>query len=441
MVKNAYKSNAQHIQADLDWLAAIVEQRYRTQIENKPSRFKLPEPVRLKGDSIYKSIVTRMKLESAERVILLLSLLPHISPYFFNDVWMKINGKSEAQSKTFPKADATPTVDLALFLLGGDNLEKRLHYQQFFDEGALIMRSRIISLDHESTVPLLQQQLKLSPEYLSLLTTGKDYKPNYSMSFPAKRIVTHLEWKDLVLNHQTMEQVLEIKSWIDHGKTLLDEWELGKRLAPGYKVLFYGPPGTGKTLTAGLLGKSAKVDVYRIDLSMVVSKFIGETEKNLSRIFDTAYEKDCILYFDEADALFGKRTELRDAHDRYANQEVSFLLQKIEDHNGVVILSSNMRTNIDDAFTRRFQNTIYFPIPSVDQRLDIWKAGFSTKSIVHKQISLEQIAKRYEMTGGAIMNAIRYASLKSLEAGKNIVLLNDLINGISREFSKEGRTI
>jgi SpoVK/Ycf46/Vps4 family AAA+-type ATPase len=261
------------------------------------------------------------------------------------------------------------------------------------------------------------------------------------MSFPAKRIVTHLGWSDLVLNKNTLEQVNEIKSWIQHGKTLLNEWELGKRLAPGYKVLFFGPPGTGKTLTAGLLGKDAGVDVYRIDLSMVVSKFIGETEKNLSRIFDTANDKEWILFFDEADALFGKRTELRDAHDRYANQEVAFLLQKIEDHNGVVILSSNMRGNIDEAFTRRFQNTIYFPIPSIDERLGIWQNGFSKKSILHKQVSLEEIAKRYEMSGGAIMNAIRYASLKALEANKNIVQLNDLINGISREYAKEGRTI
>jgi hypothetical protein len=442
MVKQAYKNNAQHIQTDLVWLAEIIRQRYEFhQKADKPARFKFTDPPELKGNSIYKSFITDFKFEMAERTVLLLSLLPHVAPYFLTDVWMSINGKAEASPFNSPKTDAIPTVDLALFILAGDNLEKRLHYQQLFDEDALIMRSHMIMLDHESGNPLLQQPLKLSPEYLHLLTTGKTYKPGYSMSFPAKRIVTHLGWSDLVLNKNTLEQVNEIKSWIQHGKTLLNEWELGKRLAPGYKVLFFGPPGTGKTLTAGLLGKDAGVDVYRIDLSMVVSKFIGETEKNLSRIFDTANDKEWILFFDEADALFGKRTELRDAHDRYANQEVAFLLQKIEDHNGVVILSSNMRGNIDEAFTRRFQNTIYFPIPSIDERLGIWQNGFSKKSILHKQVSLEEIAKRYEMSGGAIMNAIRYASLKALEANKNIVQLNDLINGISREYAKEGRTI
>ena len=143
----------------------------------------------------------------------------------------------------------------------------------------------------------------------------------------------------------------------------MNDWGMAPKLRPGYRSLFYGPPGTGKTMTACLLGKSTGRDVYKVDLSLVVSKYIGETEKNLARVFDQAQHKGWILFFDEADALFGKRSETRDAHDRYANQEVSFLLQRIETFDGIAILASNQRENLDDAFTRRFESIIYFPMP------------------------------------------------------------------------------
>src|SRR5690606_1665724 len=152
----------------------------------------------------------------------------------------------------------------------------------------------------------------------------------------------------------------------------MKDWGMEKRLNPGFRVLFHGPPGTGKTLTASLLGKYTGKEVYKIDLSMVVSKFIGETEKNLANLFDKAENKDWILFFDEADALFGKRTNVRDAHDKYANQEVSFLLQRTETYAGLVILATNFKNNIDDAFARRFQSHIYFPSPAFGERLKIW---------------------------------------------------------------------
>src|SRR5204863_2251929 len=134
-----------------------------------------------------------------------------------------------------------------------------------------------------------------------------------------------------------------------------------------------GPPGTGKTLTAGLLGKEFNKDVYRVDLSQIVSKYIGETEKNLSKIFDRAEHKDWILFFDEADALFGKRTNVQSSHDKYANQEVSYLLQRVEDYAGLLILSSNFKNNLDDAFIRRFHEVVHFPLPDARQRLILWE--------------------------------------------------------------------
>jgi SpoVK/Ycf46/Vps4 family AAA+-type ATPase len=181
--------------------------------------------------------------------------------------------------------------------------------------------------------------------------------------------------------------------------------------------------------------------VYKIDLSRIVSKYIGETEKNLEKVFEMAEHKKWILFFDEADALFGKRTRVDDSHDRYANQEVSFLLQRIEEFNGVVILASNFKANIDDAFLRRFQSVICFPMPKPSERLRIWQRAFSPKAVLEEGIQLARMAEQYDLAGGTIMNVVRYSSLKAISRNGNTILLEDLEDGIRREFVKEGRTV
>lgn len=216
---------------------------------------------------------------------------------------------------------------------------------------------------------------------------------------------------------------------------------MDKILKPGYKTLFHGPPGTGKSLTASLLGKKLGFDVYRIDLSQTVSKFIGETEKNLAKVFDKAESKDWILFFDEADALFGTRTATKDAHDRYANQQVSYLLQRIEEYNGLVILASNLKSNIDDAFLRRFQTIIRFPIPCSKERYNLWQMAFSDACLLEKGIDLYQIANDYELAGGSIINAVQYASLMALDREGTEIKMADILQGVKREYHKNGRTV
>lgn len=169
-------------------------------------------------------------------------------------------------------------------------------------------------------------------------------------------VTTDQSWNDLVLDEDIVNQVEQIKNWLRQSLT-------EKKLTKGYRSLFSGPQGPEKKLTAALIGKEFDKPVYKIDLSNVVSKYIGETEKNLEIIFDRTEGKEWILFFDEADALFGKRTDAKDAHDKYSNQEVSYLLQRIEDYNGLVILATNMKNNIDDAFTRRFNSVIHFSLP------------------------------------------------------------------------------
>jgi SpoVK/Ycf46/Vps4 family AAA+-type ATPase len=179
--------------------------------------------------------------------------------------------------------------------------------------------------------------------------------------------------------------------------------------------------------------------VYRIDLSMVVSKYIGETEKNLENLFAKAEAKQWILFFDEADALFGKRTNVRDAHDKYANQEVSYLLQRVEDFDGLVILATNMKNNIDDAFIRRFNAIIKFSMPDDTERAEIWKKCFPTQIQFEDNKDIPQLVKRFELSGGNITNIVQYACLKAIEQNGQTIYLQDVLNGIKREMHKEGK--
>ncbi|WP_442953314.1 ATP-binding protein [Paucibacter sp. XJ19-41] len=221
----------------------------------------------------------------------------------------------------------------------------------------------------------------------------------------------------------------------------MQDWGLARTLKPGYRALFYGPPGTGKTLTATLIGQAAQVDVYRIDLSMVVSKYIGETEKNLARVFDQAQSRRWVLFFDEADALFGKRnSNNQSANDQHANQEIAYLLQRVEDFPGTVILASNLRSNIDEAFARRFQSMIYFPLPDAEQRLRLWR-GMLAPQRLSAEVKLDEIAERYELSGGAIANVLRYAALLALRRHSEQISAAELRQGLVKELRKEGRTL
>jgi len=175
------------------------------------------------------------------------------------------------------------------------------------------------------------------------------------------RISTERSWADLALTERAVQQVEEIRAWLKQSTPVTGEGVQKKtKLTQGYRCLFYGPPGTGKTSTAALIGKEFYMSVHKIDLALVVSKYIDETEKNMELLFDLAENAGWILFFDEADVLFGKRTNVRDAHDRYTNQEVSYLIKRIEDYKGLIILATNMKGNIDEAFIRRFNSIIHF---------------------------------------------------------------------------------
>ncbi len=204
-------------------------------------------------------------------------------------------------------------------------------------------------------------------------------------------------------------------------------------------MLFAGPPGTGKTMSAQIIAAELGLDLYKIDLSTIISKYIGETEKNLGHIFSEAESSNAILFFDEADALFGKRSEVRDSHDRYANVEISYLLQRMETYDGVTILATNLRANLDEAFTRRLQFAVDFPFPEEADRLRIWQ-GLLPPRMPRAELDLPLLARRYKLSGGNIRNIIMSAAYLA-GANGGIVTMDHLLHGTRRELQKMGRLI
>lgn len=382
-----------------------------------------------------------------EFIVLMLALVPHLQPAFFARLMAEYlpEGGDFAEFggvKRPNQRSIFPTGETAQFMLAGNDLGRRLEVQHMLRSDHWFARQRILWLDPMGDGdPFMSGRLVLAPEFVERLTMGTVSRPQFSIDFPAEYIETEMEWDDLVLPQHTLLQIREIDNWIRHNDTLLQDWDMKKKIKPGYRALFYGPPGTGKTLSASLLGKQIGQDVFRIDLSRVVSKYIGETEKNLSRLFDKAENKKWILFFDEADALFGKRTDIRDAHDKYANQEVAYLLQRIEGYNGLVILATNQRGNIDEALIRRFQNAIHFPMPRSEERYAIWRKTFPRQIDTADDIDWRQVAARHELTGAGILNVSHYCALEVLANQSQCLDLQQLEAAILREYIKEGRVV
>jgi len=411
--------------------------------KSKATEPKMP-PLKKWGTLIPKEF-EKAKLDKEEKILLLLALCPHVQGSLLDQV---IQAKLEGNGD-FPQLGGVrgknfrgflPTGETVLFLLGGDDFKQRQKTHSYFDPDHFFGKNRILWLnDAPEGEPKMSGKLVLSQDYADLLLLGKIAKPQFSMKFPAELITTEMDWEDLVLNEETSAQIQELQTWIEHGDTLMNEWGMHKKLKPGYRVLFHGPPGTGKTLTATLLGKRTGKDVFKIDLSMVVSKFIGETEKNLANLLSKAEKTENILFFDEADALFGKRTNVRDAHDKYANQEVSYLLQRIENYKGLVILASNLKSNIDEAFVRRFQSIVHFPLPKASERQLLWEKAFPPKVRLSAALNLGQVARKYELSGAEIMNVVQYACLCALGDKKKTIAPHYITDGIQREYQKGGR--
>lgn len=255
----------------------------------------------------------------------------------------------------------------------------------------------------------------------------------------AERVVCAYKWEDLVLPDHQKTKILECCNQVSLRHIVLEKWNMVKNnLHSGITVLFYGPPGTGKTMAAQVIASRLGMELYKAELSAVVSKYIGETEKNLKQIFEDAKKSQAILFFDEADALFGKRTEVKDSHDKYSNMEAAFLLQEMERYNGVVILATNFVENIDEAFKRRMKFIIEFPFPSAKERREIWQKAIPHEMPLDSDIDLDFLAEKFELTGSGIKNAV-YSAAFLAASNESSVGMKELMLAVKREYEKTGK--
>src|SRR3954447_9226947 len=256
----------------------------------------------------------------------------------------------------------------------------------------------------------------------------------------AARLPPGFRWEDLVLPERQLELLQSISAYLRHRDRVLSDWGYDKSVArtQGLKVLFAGESGTGKTMAAQVLAAQLGLEIFRVDLATIVSKYIGETEKNLDRIFTAADGSNAILFFDEADALFGKRSEVSDSHDRYANIEVAYLLQKMEGYPGAVILATNFRRNIDDAFVRRLDFVIDFPFPEPEDRRRIWERVLPAEAPLAEDIDLGFLSEKFKLSGGAIRNCSLAGAFQAADEDAPISMRH-LVRAVAQEYGKQGR--
>ena len=254
------------------------------------------------------------------------------------------------------------------------------------------------------------------------------------------RISRSQRWEDLVAPPEVMDSLKEFISRIQFKRRVFDEWGFAEKYAKGLglSAMFTGPPGTGKTMAATLIAGQLALDVYQVDVSRLVSKYIGETEKNLAQIFDAAELGQAIILFDEADALFAKRGEVKSSVDRYANLEGAFLLQQMEAHPGAVILATNLRQNIDQAFLRRLDFVIEFALPEDDDRERIWRRMLPAAAPLADDVDVEFLAARFPLSGGSIRNASLAAAFMAADE-RSAIGMEHLIRAVALEYDKLGR--
>jgi len=393
------------------------------------------------------------ELSSEERLLLLITILPHYAPEVMQEMVSPfqrgvivdhpfLGGHINHATLQF-----IPNLQTILFLLAGRNkTAQHMCYRKLMISGTLLRR-QLVSLNPPSITEPIRSERELVPElaeeYVQFVLQGRQPRPDFGRNFPAKLHTTHKQWDQLILCKPTERAVEILVDWIDHGSVLSDE--SCEFFGPGYPALFYGPPGTGKSLTAALIGKRCNVNVFRVDASRIVSKYIGETEKNIVQLFgrmkveNSRHEKKPILFFDEADVLFSKRTEVKDAKDKWANLETSVLLPLIEEYDGLVIVATNLEHNLDPAMDRRFQLKIKFPFPSYEERFKIWQKSIPRAFHYPSAIASAQLA-RYKLSQASIVNILKGSCLLARKAGSEILQARDLDYYIRLEFAKSGIT-
>ncbi len=363
---------------------------------------------------------------------------------------------SSGQTNWQPEGRQRPRRLFQVSFNAGDYSQRLALWKHYLQDDELDQEGAELSLNR------LSNQFKFSPGQIEdVVGTARDFAAwrqeplavqdlyaasrahsNQKLVALATKITPRYRWQDIVLPQDTLAQLREMVNTVRQRPTVYDQWGFDRKVAlgKGLSSLFAGESGTGKTMAADIIAGELGQDLYKIDLSMLVSKYIGETEKNLNRVFTEAETSNAILFFDEADAIFGKRSEVKDSHDRYANIEISYLLQRMETYDGVVILASNLRGNLDEAFTRRLHFIVEFPFPETADREFIWKVNFPPETPIAKDVDFRLLARRFRIAGGNIRNIIMAAAFLAAEQGERVGM-SQLLHATRREYQKIGRLI
>jgi len=332
-----------------------------------------------------------------------------------------------------------PSLQTVLFLLAGTNMVKQAYYHTIIADHPMF-KDQVLQLrkPYANNYFPLDQIIELDIAYYNYLLHGKRPRFDETFDFPAQLLETNKSMDDLILKEGTKDQLQLIMNYARYQDQLFGREDVSAKFNPGMLCMLYGPPGTGKSFSVAVMSKALQMDAYRIDLSQVISKYIGETEKNLEKIFMRLSDKPCILFFDEADVLFGKRSEVKDAKDRYANQEVAYLLQRVENFPGLVILASNFKQNLDEAFRRRILVSIYMPPPESNERFLLWSRSIPESFSWEQEDLPLHLAEKHSFTGANISNVMKLACIQSESEGSSVIGMKTLKNFINMEYVKEG---
>lgn len=388
----------------------------------------LPDRRRFDGVGPLAEIIAVAELTDAEAVVLLAALAPHVDERFI-----------QRYAALTDRPGVTGLTGETARTLAARSFRGRLDATAMLSAHGRLRAHGLLSLDPPGD---LAGVLRPDPALVAWVLGLPADAPVASAEFPARPLTTVHTLADVVLPAEVRTRIDDLADRIVHRELVVDEWGFGDHHdnAAGLIALFHGPPGTGKTMTAAAVAASAGLPAYVIDLSALVSKYIGETEKSLAKVFDRATRERCILVFDEADAVFGARTEVGDAHDRYANQEVSYLLSRIEAYAGIVILTTNLLGNIDPAFQRRIHVMVEFPEPGPDERERLWAAVAPSRLPLAAEVDLAALAQRYPLTGAQIRDATLDAAYLAAADGR-LVTEEHLRTGVRRQYEKAGKTV
>jgi hypothetical protein len=387
----------------------------------------IPPVSRYRGAGPIAEVVTSAGLTAAEALVLVAALAPSVDEKFVS-LYGSLTDRPDVKGLT---GEVARTLVARTF-------EGRLAATAMLGPSAPLLASGLLVLARPGD---LSSPLTADPQLAGWVLGVPPAPPTASAEFPARPLTTVHTLDDVVLPGAARGRITDLRERIAHRDLVVGEWGFGRHHdnTAGLVALFHGPPGTGKTMTAAALARSCGLAAYVVDLSALVSKYIGETEKSLARVFDRGARERCVLVFDEADAVFGRRTEVADSHDRYANQEVSYLLSRIEEHPGVVVLTTNLLANIDEAFQRRIHVMVEFPEPGPGERSRLWRAVLPPELPVDEAVDLDDLAERFALSGAQIRDASLDAAYVAAANG-HVVTDQHLVTGIHRQLEKAGRS-